>query len=211
MVIVTDIAPQKRIRDRVNVYLDGEYAFSLAIVTAGSIRIGQSLSSEDIEKLQASDAFERAKQSAFHFLSFRPRSSGEVRKNLAKKGYDDSVVDRVIDRLLELELLDDRAFAQYWVEQRETFKPRSKRALRYEMYQKGLSREVIDQAVADVDEMAAARRSVAKKAEVWSRLGRDSFRSKIVRYLKNRGFNYQIIADVSQELWETVHTGDEQT
>ena len=198
---VTDLRPQKRRKDRISVFLDGEFAFGLQEMTAARLHVGQSLTEQEIASLKEADSAEWAKQTAFRFLSYRPRSSAEVRRHLRNKDVDDSVIDQVVDRLLELKLLDDLAFAHYWVEQRETFRPRSRRALRHELYQKGLSRQIVEQAVEEVDEMAAARKAGAKKALLWRNLAEDEFHLKMRGFLSRRGFDYTAISEVSRELW----------
>ncbi|MCI0399226.1 MAG: RecX family transcriptional regulator [Chloroflexi bacterium] len=208
---ITALTPQKRDKERVNVYLDGEYAFGLALVTAGWLQVGQALSDEQIARLQADDTLERAKQSAYHFLSYRPRSLAEVRRNLLDKGFDDAVVDQALERLAELNLVDDQAFARYWVEQRETFKPRSRLALRQELRQKGLSREEIDEALADVDEPAAAYKAGQKKATQWAHLPEAEFLIKMGRFLQRRGFSYATVEDVAREIWEGLHNQNDET
>ena len=208
---VTDLKPQKRRKDRINVFLDGEFAFGLEEITAARLHIGQALTDQEVAALREADSAEWAKNVAHRFLSYRPRSSIEVRRHLRKKGVDEAVTDQVIDRLEELKLLDDLAFAQYWVEQRETFKPRSRRALQYELFQKGLSRQIVEQAVEQVDEMAAAQRAGAKKASLWRNLAEDEFHSKMRGFLGRRGFNYAIISEVSRELWRDARENDGST
>lgn len=200
---VTAITLQKRNKERANIFIDGEYAFSLAVITAVRLKTGQELTPADINRLNAEDLMEKAKQSAFQYISFRPRSTQEVRQNLVKKEYPEVVIDQVMNRLIELNLLNDREFARFWIEQRETFKPRSQRALRQELYQKGLSREIIDEAVADVDELAAARKAAEKKAYRWTHLPRETFFSKMSGFLQRRGFNYAITKTVTEELWQS--------
>lgn len=200
---ITAITRQKRNKERVNIFIDGKYAFSLAEITAAWLKTGQELSPEEIARLDAEDAVEKAKQSAFNYLSYRPRSMAEVRQNLLKKDYDETIVEQVINRLTELNLLNDREFARFWVEQRETFKPRSQRALSQELYQKGLSRDIIDEAVNDVDEMAAAKKAAEKKARRWIQLPKDTFFSKMNGFLQRRGFNYAIAKTVTEELWQS--------
>jgi regulatory protein len=200
---VTAITLQKRNKERANIFIDGEYAFSLAVITAVRLKTGQELTPADINRLNAEDLMEKAKQSAFQYISFRPRSTQEVRQNLVKKEYPEVVIDQVMNRLIELNLLNDREFARFWIEQRETFKPRSQRALRQELYQKGLSREIIDEAVADVDELAAARKAAEKKAYRWTYLPRETFFSKMSGFLQRRGFNYAITKTVTEELWQS--------
>ncbi len=202
---ITRLAPQKRNKERVNVYLDGEFAFGLALNAASGLRVGQTLSGREVEELQAVDTVEKAKASAYRFLSYRPRSTAEVRKRLQQKGYDENVIESVVGRLGELSLLDDAQFASYWVEQRETFRPRSRRALRYELYQKGVRREIVEQALAELDETDSAKRAVERKLHQWNQLPRDDFFQKIHRFLQSRGFGYAVATEVSEELWQAVN------
>jgi regulatory protein len=200
---ITGITLQKRNKERANIFIDGDYAFSLAVITAAPLITGQELTPADIDRLKAEDSLEKAKQSAFGYLSYRPRSTAEVRQNLIKKEYPETVIEQVMTRLTELNLLNDREFARFWIEQRETFKPRSQRALRQELYQKGLSREIIDEAVAGIDELAAARKAAEKKAYRWTQLPRETFFSKVNGFLQRRGFNYAITKTVTEELWQS--------
>ena len=207
---ITDLTLQRRKKDRINVHINGEYAFSLSMITAAGLRRGQVISPEEIERLRTEDNYERAKQSAFNFISYRPRSISELSQNLRRKKYDENTVERVIARLIELEMLDDKEFTRYWVEQRETFKPRSRRALSYELYQKGVKREIIDEIVAEIDEDAAAYRAGLQKALRWANLPKDKFRQDLIRFLQRRGFNYSIIAPATEKLWLEVAGDDDQ-
>lgn len=205
---ITAITRQKRNKERVNVFIDGAYAFSLAEITAAWLKPGQELTPEDIARLDSEDAVEKAKQSAYGYLTYRPRSTAEVRQNLLKKEYDETVVEQVLTRLTELNLLNDRDFARFWIEQRETFKPRSRRALRQELYQKGISQDIIDEVISGVDETAAARKAAQKKAQNWRQLPRETFFSKMGGYLQRRGFNFAITKTVSEELWQSIQRKD---
>ncbi len=201
---ITDLTLQKRNKERLNIFLDGEYAFSLAMSIASGLSIGKILTPSEIDSLLTKDVLEKAKQSAYRYLSFRPRSIKEVEKSLSRKGFDENTVEQVMDRLLELELVDDRAFAHYWIEQRETFKPRGHRALRHELYQKGIDREIVDSVLIEVDEESAARRAGQKKVGLWSKLPRDDFFKKMDSFLQRRGFNYEVTRSVTIELWNTI-------
>ena len=126
---ITALKVQKRNPQRVNVYLDGEYAFGLARITAGWLSIGQVLSAEKIAQLQAEDGREVAYQQALRLLSYRPRASAEVRRNLVKHDVPAEVIEDVLARLQRAGLIDDNRFAQAWVENRSEFRPRGRRAL----------------------------------------------------------------------------------
>jgi regulatory protein len=202
---VTGLTPQKKNKERVNVYLDGEFAFGLSLMTAATLSIGQVLTPGKVDSLKAEDEVERAKASAYRYLSYRPRSIDELKRHLGKKGFHEDSIDQAIDRLSELDLIDDLAFARYWVEQRETFKPRGRSALRYELYQKGIDREIVDLVLADVDETESAKKAAQKKARVWRELPEEQFYEKLGNYLSRRGFNYEITRSVTQEIWSSIN------
>lgn len=200
---ITGLQFQKRNRDRVNVYLDGSYAFALPATEAARLRKGQFLSDEEIQALQNLDLRAKAFDRAVRFLAVRPRSTWEVRQNLARyrpQGcpLPSEHVDWVIRRLTELGYLDDLAFARYWVEQRRQFNPRGRHALRHELRQKGIEPALIDQVLAqEVDDVAAAEAAVRKQLPRWQHLDESARRRKVMGYLQRRGFDWGTV----QEVW----------
>ncbi len=201
---ITALEQQKRNKDRVSVFLDGEFAFGLTLEAAAGLRVGQELSDEAIAQLQDRETLIQARQSAFHYISFRPRSIVEVRRNLLGKEYDEVIVDAVIADLIERNYLDDEEFATYWVEQREAFKPRSRLALRQELFEKGVPRAVIARVVEEVDESDAAANAAERRSRRWTHLEEDEFRSKMIGYLRRRGFSYQIAKETTEEVWRNL-------
>jgi regulatory protein len=191
--IITGLQFQKRNKERVNVYIDGEFAFGLDAVQAAGLRKGQELTAAEIETLKQQDAKRKALDQAMRFLSFRPRSQAEVETYLKKKKVDDETISEIIGRLKELEYLDDEAFARFWIENRQRFKPRSKLALRYELQQKGIDRDVAAVTTADVDEEEAAWQAVENKLSRWYNYPLQDFQRKVYDFLRRRGFHYEII------------------
>jgi regulatory protein len=205
MATITALKTQKRNAERINVFLDGQFAFGLAAAATAGLRTGQILSEQEISDLQRKDDFENARQRAIHLISLRPRSAEEVRRNLQRKSFDDLLIDQVVDHLIAVNLLNDAAFAAYWVEQRETFRPRSRLALRQELHQKGVQRTVIDTALEQVDEMSAARQAAEKRARRWTLLSEDEYRVKLGRFLQRRGFPYDVIVDTTNATWQALN------
>ncbi|MCC6260852.1 MAG: RecX family transcriptional regulator [Anaerolineales bacterium] len=201
---ITAIEPQKN-RNRLNIYLDGAFAFGLARITAAWLKVGDELSAEKIAKLQAEDARERALQQALLFLSYRPRSEKEIRQNLSKHEIPAEIVEETLQRLRADGLANDDKFARVWVENRNTFRPRSRRVLALELRQKGLDDEVVQSAVADVDENALAYESAQKRAARFKSLEWSAFRKKLSEYLARRGFPYAVIAPVVSRIWNETH------
>ena len=184
-------------------FLDDEFAFGLPAVVATGLHTGQMLSPEAIVELQTKATFEAGKQSATNFISFRPRSTAEVRRNLRNKGYEDDVIENIEAWLVNVHLLNDENFARYWVEQRESFKPRSHFALSMELRQKGISAEIIDTVLAEVDEETSVRTAAEKRARRLLHLPEDQFRLKLGRFLQSRGFSYGLIRPICDEIWQT--------
>jgi len=135
---VSALKVQQRNPRRVNVYLDGEFAFGIERVAAVWLRIGQELSDEKIAQLQNEDEGEKAYQQALRLLSYRPRSEAEVRKKLEQRKQPESTIAGVLERLRRTGLIDDARFARDWAENRSEFRPRSRRALAIEMRQRGV-------------------------------------------------------------------------
>jgi len=206
--IITRLEAQKRNKERVNVYLDGEFAFGLALSEALKLRKGQQLTDAEIARLRALDEIEVAHERALNFLSYRPRSISEVRDNLRQKEFSAEAVETVVGRLEQVGLLDDRAFAQFWIDNRDQFNPRGARALRFELRQKGVPDDAIDQALAGFDEDAAARQAAQSQARRVAGLDEKAFRQKVNAYLQRRGFSYDAIRDAADTLW--LEIGDDQ-
>lgn len=205
MATITNITAQKRKKDRVNLFLDGEYAFSLSLFNAAWLKIGQELTAEKIEALKVEDEYERGKEIAMRLITNRPRSKKEVRDRMREKEIEEAVRERVIDRFEELDLLDDEAFARYWIDQRARFKPRGKPLLRQELRQKGVDQQIVNDLLEDTDDSAAVRQAAEKKARTLTRYSEDQFKKKLIGFLQRRGFSYYDSRDVVNELWQQIN------
>ena len=203
---ITALVVQKRNPNRVNVYLDGEYAFGVARIVAAWLRVGLELDEKKIEQLQVEDARERALQQALLFLSYRARSESEIRQNLRKHEIPEAVVDETLERLRQDGLANDDEFAQAWVENRSTFRPRSRRMLTMELRQKGLNEESMKSALENVDDEPLAYEAAKKRAARFKDLEWIEFRKKLSEFLARRGFSYSVIAPVVIRIWNETHT-----
>lgn len=198
---VTALKYQKRRRDRVSVYLDGRFAFGVPEIVAARLKVGQSLSDDEIEALREHGSAEEAYNRALDYLSYRPRSQAEIMTFLQRHDVPDVQAEDVVERLKAAGLVDDEAFAQFWIENREQFRPRGPRALRYELQRKGVGQEAIDQALEGMDPVAGAYQAAAKKARQLSHLDEPQFFRKLVDYLARRGFDYDVAKEVANRYW----------
>jgi len=198
---ITALRVQRRNRNRVNVYLDGRFAFGLAAIEAARLRVGQVLSDEDIARLRQRDTAERAAGRALDLLSYRPRSEAEIRERLTER-YDPETAGEVLERLRRSGLVDDREFARYWVQNRLEHNPRGAVALRQELYQKGVDESAIEEALAEYDEEEAAARAAEMARRKLRGLPPDVFRRRLTDYLLRRGFSYGVVRAVVQQALE---------
>lgn len=203
---VTRLVVQKKNLKRVNVYLDDEYAFALNEYLAIQLSIGQMLSDEKIADLQAADHDESVFLRAVNFIGTRPRSEYEIRKKLRDIGCEESEIEKTVARLKDCDLVNDEQFSSLWVEDRNTFKPSSRRALRYELKQKGVPEEMIQSALENVDEFQTAYEVARKRQSRWDMLDRKDFRKKITAYLAGKGYGFDVIRKVSDQIWDEMHS-----
>lgn len=204
MATITAIETQQRDPERVSIFLDGHFAFgSTAMVAAArGLRVGRDLSAEEIEALQAEDEVEKAFGAALNFLSFRPRSKREIEDYFRRRKLAPEIGTAVVERLERIGVLDDREFAHFWVENRQTFRPRGTRALKAELRQKGIEQEIIDDTLADLgDEAETAYVAGMKKARSYSTADEREFFRKMLGFLQRRGFPYGPAADASRRIY----------
>lgn len=154
-----------------------------------------------------SKSFQRASAAASRLLSHRPRSEAELRARLRGR-FPADVVQRVMETLREGGLLDDAAFARLWKSSRDSLNPRSGAAIKRELIDKGIARDVAEAAVADSDDRDAAYRAALK----WSRRLADAdfptFRRRLWGYLQRRRFSASISRQTIARLWEERQSAD---
>jgi regulatory protein len=197
---ITALEIQKRQKDRVNVYLDGEFAFGLPVIEAAHLQKGQELSEEDIKALQAADSLTRAFDHALKLLARRPYSTAEIRRKLESRHVPPTVIDEVMAKLARLDYVNDQAFAEFWVENRERFRPRGPRALRYELRQKGIPDDIVEAVLDEFDEHASAYQAAQARARRLRGLTAEQFRTKLGAFLVQRGFGYDTVREVIEQM-----------
>jgi len=189
---------------RVNVFLDGKFAFSLEaeVAVKEGLQGGQELSAGQIEALARSDHFHRCLNVAARYLSYRPRSEFELRKRLLQRGFNGDSIEAVLTKLKEQGLVDDMTFAQFWKDNRESFNPRSQWLTKSELRQKGVAGDIIDQVVDTIDDEDSAYRAAQSKVHNLPLSDYQLFQRRLGEYLKRRGFGYRVINHTVERLWQ---------
>lgn len=141
---VTDITQQKHNKERVSVFVDDKYAFSLDEVDAVrlKIKIGTELSEKDIEKCCMESNLSKAMKKAFNILSVKPMTCRELEKKLAEKGYDEAVTSVAVAELEDMGYLNDYEYACMYIEFAAQ-KCHGERKIRYELAHRGVDADVI--------------------------------------------------------------------
>jgi regulatory protein len=209
--MITALQVQKKNPQRVNVFINGEFAFGLARITAAWLKVGQEISESKIVALKAQDQKEQALQRALHLISYRPRSEAEIRNHLHKYQISEETTTEVIARLRETGVLNDQQFAETWIENRAAFRPRSKLALRIELKQKGIDDEIVEEMLALVSDEDQAYEAAQKKARQFRALDEQTFKHKLLGFLARRGFSYEVASPVIKKLWEEKNNEEDTT
>ena len=196
--IITKLKQGVKNPNRVNVFVDEKYAFSLDVVQVVDFKLkeGMEISEEDLTELKKASEFGKLYQRTLEWVLTRPRSEKETRDYLYKKIYEKKLdkiyIDRIIERLESKKYLDDTKFAEWYVENRFVKKGISRRRLKMELAKKGIGKDIIEQVVNLRDDEEEIRKIIAKKRNKYDD-------EKLISYLSRQGFDYQLARNLVLE------------
>ena len=206
MPVITSIKSQKN-KKRVNIYLDDKFGFGIDLENflKLGLKVDQELSDEEVEKIVKKAEFQKTLDKLLRFATLRPRSEKEIKDWLKGKKVHQSIHNELFYRLKRLELVDDEKFASWWVEQRINFRPKAKRAMEYELKNKGIEKSIIKSVLSglEYDEAKVAKEMLGKVESKWERLDKRTRNQKAARYLAGKGFGWDVIKSllsVDQEM-----------
>lgn len=208
---ITALRIQERDSQRVNVFIDGAYAIGISLSTLARERlfVGQQLSEADFARLEQTESVDKALHAALRFLELRPRSEAEIRERLRRKGFAPETIAAALERLQHLGLVDDESFARAWVENRQTYRPRGRGALRDELRRKGVAPDIISATLEDAEllgdeheqALELGRKALRKYASAPDRV---TFARRMGGYLQRRGFPPDAVRPVIDQLWREI-------
>lgn len=204
---ITALEPQVNNPERVNLFVDGRFLLgvSAALVLQLGMYVEQEVTPEQLDQLHHDEVEQQAVERALNFISYRPRSRAEVRRYLLRKETPPEIIETALARLNHLDYVNDRAFAGFWIENREQFSPRGSRALRNELRLKGVDRELVDEMVDEEQDEARALLAGRKKAlSLLHQPAMDyaTFRNRLGSFLQRRGFGYDVATRTVKALWQ---------
>lgn len=203
---ITNLTSQQKDKNRINVFVDGKYRFSLNIFQVGElgIKVGAEYSEEELVALETESQFGKMYTRALEYCLSRPHSAKEVRDYLyrktrdtrtqtgdIKKGVSPEITQRVFDRLVDRNYINDEKFASYWFENRNLKKGTSMRKMVAELRAKGVENSIIEVLLANSErsDTEEIQKIIAKKRS------RYPDEQKLIAYLARQGFNYDDIRE----------------
>lgn len=197
---ISRITTQVKNPERVNIFVDGAYSFSLSLdeLLVTKLKNNQELSGAELKKLKQLSSDGKLRMRAFEWLLRRPHSARELKDYLYKKQASEELTVRVITDAQKRGYQNDEAFARWWVEQRRAGKQRSARFISQELGAKGVDREVIASVLAEneTSDADALRVLIAKKRRS-ARYVADE--QKLIEYLARQGYSFSLIKELLAE------------
>jgi regulatory protein len=215
---ITDISLQAKNKDRVNVSVDGRYRFSLDVFQVGELglKVGKDYTDEELVELETESQFGKLYARALEYCMMRPHSVKEVRDYLWRKtratrvrvqdtneyrdkpGVSQELADRVLQRLINKEYVNDQSFTKYWMENRKLSKGVSRRKLTAELRSKGVDQTVIEENLQNItrEENDEILKIIIKKYSKYDEKG-------LITYLARQGFSWDVIREGIKEFEDT--------
>ncbi len=205
MAIITKIEIQKKNKERVNLFLDGEYAFSLSaeLVYKEGLNKNEEIDSEKLKILAEHESLIRCKNSALRIIEKSYKTEKEVRDKLILKGYEDNSINKSIEFLKEYNFINDNNYTKAFIS--DKLKSQGSHKIKYTLIQKGISKDKIEEELFNLDkenEKNIALNLAKKKLDIIKKKENDNFKisGKLYRYLISKGYGYDVTSEVVKEI-----------
>ncbi|RJR29283.1 hypothetical protein C4564_03005 [Candidatus Microgenomates bacterium] len=199
MPVITAIKPQKN-KPRVSVFLDGRFRFGIDLenLVKFGLRVEQELTEQDIEKIIKIAEIGKTFPKLLKFATIRPRSMKEISDWFKRREIGEDAQEKLLTKLQRVIKVDDEEFAKWWVAQRLSFSPRSKKALAVELMQKGIDNNTIKSVLeeTEIDELPLVKKLAEKKLRSLSRYDEETRNKKLIAFLQRKGFSWGVIKGV---------------
>jgi regulatory protein len=206
MPTITKITEQKRSPNRRNIFLDGKFAFgcNVNVVAKFRLRPGIQVSAEQVREIEFGEVKQECFDAAMRFLEQRLHSRSELYRKLARREWGDDVIEHVLDELTRLGYIDDERFAKTKAQSAAQHKQHGRRRAFIDLIRSGVKGDVADRALREVyndaDTLAIARQLAEKQAPRLRQLDPIVARRRLVGMLQRRGFDYDDIRPVVEEV-----------
>ena len=192
---ITSIKQQTKNPERVSIFVDSKYEFSLSLdeLVKYKLKNNQELDKAEIKKFKKISADGKLRGRALEWLMNRPHSEREFRDYLYRKKVEPEQIDSLVTEFTEKGYLDNAKFAA-WFTELQARRGKSDRAIRSELFKKGIGRDVADEIMLDGagDESIRLKSMIEKKSKL-SRYSNDP--QKLAKYLTSQGFSWQAVKE----------------
>ncbi|MDP3948142.1 MAG: RecX family transcriptional regulator [bacterium] len=216
---ITSVEPQKksgnRRTKRFNIFLDGEFAFGADedLVVNRRLVMGKVIETEELKKILFEAEVGKLMERMYRWFSIRQHSEKEVRDYFRVKSQESRVkgkeeitslvVDALIETLKKQGMVNDLEFAKAWTEARRKSKQKGVRAIKAELFQKGINKEIIEEVTRvksqESSEEDLARQALEKRMKIWKNLGPQEFKKKAFEFLMRKGFEYEVVREAVEK------------
>jgi regulatory protein len=213
MPTVVNLKRKKRTKEWYLIYLnDGREILSyIDFIVKFKVKVWKQLTEEQIKEMKSESEVILAKEIAYRFLSYKPRTLKEVSDKLKAKGFQSDLVSKVVEELKNYGFINDLEYARNFVLNRSRSKTLGELALRRELLSKGISSEIVDEVLSErenlIDEFEIALDLAQGKLKQIKSLkkrkkGRDEYKRRIYEFLLRRGFKFETINRVMREVFD---------
>jgi len=203
---ITDIQVQKKHPSRRSIFLDGKFycGVSEEVVVKFQLKRGMEIDEDRLEELLYEEEFSKAKGYVYRILARRMYTCKEIRDKLVERGYVDKIVEDVIATLERYGYLNDKTYAEEWIQSRMRSKPKGKVALRQELARRGIEKSIIenalDEAFNESREADMALDLARRKVRSYRDADPAASKRKLQGFLLRRGFSFEIVRDVVEKV-----------
>ncbi len=210
---MVNLKRKKRTKEWYLIYLnDGREILSyIDFIVKFKVKVGKQLTEEQIKEMKSESEVILAKEIAYRFISYKPRTLKEVSDKLKAKGFQSDLVSKVVEELKNYGFINDLEYARNFVLNRSRSKTLGELALRRELLSKGISSEIVDEVLSErenlIDEFEIALDLAQGKLKHIKSLkkrkkGRDEYKRRIYEFLLRRGFKFETINRVMREIFD---------
>ena len=191
MAEITLIEPQKKDRERCNVYVDGVFycGIKLEVVIKYGLKVGTHVDKSKLDEIQLETEKSQAVDKAMTHLSASMKTRRQMSDFLIKKGYTQAVVDYVLEKLEYYKLVDDYAYCRAYV---NSVTGKGKRALEADLFKRGADKAAIDEILSDFEEDTEEAKALLQKYMRGKEKTKENI-SKGFKYLLSKGYGYDTV------------------
>ncbi|KPK62539.1 hypothetical protein AMJ83_10515 [candidate division WOR_3 bacterium SM23_42] len=194
---ISKIEPQKRNKTRSTIYINGKFAFGLSneIVLKYDLNEGGEIDDDLIQNVLLAQERQRIRERAFRILRYRRRTVQELKTRLLRLGFENNLVDDVLEELVQDKTLDDTIFAEAFAADYTKLKPKGNIFIRRELAKRGISTEIIENLIQGRDERFLVEEFIQKKLARFN-LKDPKDKRRLIQRLLTRGFTPRIVYEV---------------